>query len=272
METNVNYTVVGAFVIALFSLLVFSMIWLSSGFSSAEYTPYRLYMKESVAGLNIDSAVEFNGVNVGTVKKIELDVHDPRLVLVLLNVKNTTPITQGTRATLNTKGLTGMAYVALEDKGDDLKPVQLQPDEPYLIIKTSPSLFFRLDTGMRKLNDNLAKFSKAVEALLDEENLTSIREILIDVRHVTRTLATHTNQISTILKNTAQASGQFIPVMQNSQNIMRLMSTQILPQANAALLNLNQLSNNLSAVSREIKENPAIIIRGKTQQILGPGE
>ena len=272
METNVNYTLVGAFVLTLVAFMVFGIIWLSAGFSSGEYTAYRIYMNESVAGLNIDSTVEFNGVTVGTVKKIELDAHDPRLVIVLLNVKSSTPVTEGTRATLNTKGLTGIAYVALEDKGDNLKPIKQIPGEPYLIISTSPSLFWRLDTGMRKLNDNLSKVAKSVEALLDEENLRSLNEILLDVRHVTRTLASNTSQMNTILHNTAQASGQLLPAIQNGQAAMRSLSTQIIPAAAQAIANLNALSNNLTAVSRELKANPAVLIRGKAQQTLGPGE
>src|SRR5690554_4942849 len=115
MDTNVNYTIVGIFVVSLVAAMVFGIIWLSAGFSSIQNTSYEIYMKESVAGLNVDSVVEFNGVNVGTVKKIEIDPIDPRLVYVLLSIKSTTPVSQGTKATLNTKGLTGVAYVALED-------------------------------------------------------------------------------------------------------------------------------------------------------------
>src|SRR5690349_4086128 len=110
MDTNVNYTIVGVFVITLTTFIVLGVIWLSSGFSLGQNAYYEIYMKESVAGLNVDSVVEFNGVNVGSVKKIEIDSKDPRLVYVLLNINKTTPVTQGTKATLNTKGLTGIAY------------------------------------------------------------------------------------------------------------------------------------------------------------------
>lgn len=272
MDTNVNYTIVGVFVVALVAAIVFGIIWLSSGLSTTQNTYYEIYMKESVAGLSVDSVVEFNGVNVGTVKKIEIDSHDPRLVYVLLSVKDKTPVSQGTKATLNTKGFTGVAYVALEDDGSNPKPLVKLPNEPYPIINTSPSFFWRIDTGMKKLNENVTKVTKSLQALLDDENLQSIKEILIDVRHVTRTLATNTEQINTILHNTAQASGQILPVMQSSQEMLRNLNTQVIPAAAKAMVNLDLITENLSAVSRELKENPAVMIRGKTEQPLGPGE
>ena len=40
METNVNYTLVGAFVIALVTATVLAIIWLSSGFSIKENDIY----------------------------------------------------------------------------------------------------------------------------------------------------------------------------------------------------------------------------------------
>jgi phospholipid/cholesterol/gamma-HCH transport system substrate-binding protein len=272
MDTNVNYSIVGIFVIGLVACIVFGIIWLSAGFSSGQTVSYEIYMKESVGGLNIDSTVEFNGVTVGSVKKIEIDSNDPRLVVVLLSVKNTTPITQGTRATLKGKGLTGITYVALEDNGNDLKPLVKLPNHRYPIISTSPSFFWRLDTGMKKLGENLTKVTKCLEALLDDENLHSIKEILIDVRHVTRTLATHTEELSTLIHNSSQASGQFLPVIQNTRDSIRMMNTQILPAMTKVMLNLDVITNNMTAISRELKDNPAVIIRGKTPQPLGPGE
>ncbi len=272
MDTNVNYTIVGIFVITLIAFIVLGVIWLSSGFSIGKMAYYEIYMKESVAGLSVDSVVEFNGVNVGSVKKIEIDPKDPRLVYVLLSINKTTPVSQGTKATLNTKGLTGIAYVALEDDGSNLKPLVKLPNEPYLIINTAPSFFWRLDTGMKKLNENVTKVAKSLESLLSEENLESIREILIDIRHVSRTFANNTTQIDEILHNTAKASGQFLPFMQNSEEMLRTINAQILPAATKAMLNLDAITNNLSAVSRDVKENPAIFIRGRTEAPLGPGE
>src|ERR1700728_394360 len=121
METNVSYTVVGAFVITLLTATILAIIWLSSGFSFDQYSTFMVYMQESVTGLSIDSPVELNGVNVGTVSSITLNRKNPQLVELLLSIRNDTPLTKGTVATLNTRGFTGIAYLALKDKSTNLR-------------------------------------------------------------------------------------------------------------------------------------------------------
>ncbi len=72
MESNVNYTLVGAFVLVLTIALIIFITWLSTGFSTKHYKNYLVIMHESVSGLGNNSSVKYNGVNVGTVKKIYL--------------------------------------------------------------------------------------------------------------------------------------------------------------------------------------------------------
>ncbi|HEX4045681.1 MAG TPA: MlaD family protein, partial [Gammaproteobacteria bacterium] len=129
METNVNYTIVGAFVIFLVTAIVLGIIWLSSGFSFQHYSTYLVHMQESVTGLTIDSPVEYNGVQVGNVTSIEINHDNPRQVELLLNIKKDTPITRGTFATLTSRGITGITYIALKDRGTDLRPLLVAPGQ-----------------------------------------------------------------------------------------------------------------------------------------------
>lgn len=251
METNINYTVVGAFVIALVAAIVMTIIWLSAGFSVDEYTNYEVFMKESVSGLALDAAVEFNGVNVGTVKNIEISKQDPKVVVLLLKVKKTTPVTEGTRATLNMKGLTGIAYLALIDKGTDTRPLTKLDGQDYPVINTAPSFLLRFDTALGKLNDSLHQVSVSIQSLLDQKNLQSIKKILVNM----------------------QATTQMMPqLLQESRSAMQSITTQTLPAANQAMMDLSVIAQNLVGVSNEIKRNPAVLIRGAQPNPLGPGE
>jgi phospholipid/cholesterol/gamma-HCH transport system substrate-binding protein len=272
METNVNYSIVGVFVISLVAVIIFSIIWLSAGVTSNKFKLYKVYMTESVSGLSIDSPVEYNGVSVGQVKSIELNQKNPQLVEVLLGIKQNTPITQGTIATLNVKGLTGIAFIALQDKGLNTAPLVALDGQEYPIIKTAPSFFLRLDTAITKLNENLHSVSTSIRTLLDQENLRAFKEILLNVRKITGTLAANSADFSTIMKNTAAASGKFAPLLDSSTTAMQVFSSQTLPAANSAAGNFSTVGSNLSAASQEIKQNPAILIRGRTPRALGPGE
>lgn len=272
METNVNYTVVGAFVIVLIAATVLAIIWLSSGFSFEQFNTYMVYMQESVSGLTVDSPVEFNGVNIGTVKSIELNHKNPQLVELLLSVKSTTPVTRGTVATLNSKGLTGINYIALKDKSTDLRKLVAEPGQPYPVIPTAPSLFVRLDTALKQVSNNLRKVSESIQSVLDPENQKSIKETLHNIQEITANLSANGDKFTKILQNTVKASQQFVPVLQSTTTAMKTLEAQTLPATYRLISNLDDVARTLSAVATELKQNPSVIIRGKASPPLGPGE
>ncbi len=272
METNVNYTIVGIFVIALTSAIVMSIIWLSSGFSFDQFKTYEVDMQESVNGLSIDSPVEYNGVEVGSVKSVEIDHQNPQLVELLLSIKSETPVSQGTVATLATRGVTGITYISLKDKGENLAPLQKQQGQKYPIIPTAPSLFVRLDTALSRASENLHKLTEDINALLSQENLESIRLTLANLSRITGNMAANSKQIDAILRNSAKLSGQLTPLIQSSTNTMRILEVQTLPATYRMLSNLDATTRSLAETAAELKENPSIIIRGVNRNNYGPGE
>jgi phospholipid/cholesterol/gamma-HCH transport system substrate-binding protein len=251
METNVSYTIVGLFVISLFAAIIMGVIWLSVGFKIETNTTYKVYMKESVSGLNVDAPVEFNGVNVGTVKRIQIDQQDPQSVELLLSVNDSTPVTAGTRAMMNTRGLTGVGFIALQDKGLDREPLKKMPHEEYMVIPTAPSLFLRIDTALSKFNESMRNISDSIQSLLNKDNLDSIQQSLKNIETLSRDLS---------------------PLIKTSNDAIYLFSNQTLPMATQTLMNLDGVISNLNSITAEMKQNPSVIIRGKTARPLGPGE
>ncbi len=272
METNVNYTIVGAFVIALLTAIVLAIIWLSSGFSFQHFNTYLIYMQESVSGLSIDSPVEFNGVQVGSVKSITLNHKNPQLVELLISIQNTTPVTQGTTATLNSRGFTGIAYLALKDKSTDLRPLVRLKGQPYPVIPSTPSLFMRLDIALTRLSKNLQQVTEAIQTLLNKDNQKSIKEILNNLEEMTNNFAENSGKINSILSNTAKATEQLGPLLQVGRSTLRTLEMQTLPTASRLLLNLDEITRTLGEVANQLKQNPSILIRGSAPSAPGPGE
>jgi len=272
MDTNVNYKIVGAFVITLVIFIVLAVTWLSAGLSISSYSTFQIKMQESVSGLSIDAPVEYNGVSVGSVSSIALNHTNPHLVDVLIKVKTDTPINKGTVAMLNTRGLTGIAYLSLEDKGTDLTPLKIEDDQPYPVIKTAPSLFLRWDNALSKLGSSISDVSHAVEKLLDAQNQQSIKQILINLNNITKNFAAQNQKLNLILENTAQASYHLSPMLTAGKEMMQTIQTQTLPATNHMINNLDTIVKNLTDVSASLKQNPAVLIRGQEPQPLGPGE
>jgi phospholipid/cholesterol/gamma-HCH transport system substrate-binding protein len=137
----VNYPLVGAFVLVLGSLLIAGALWLASG--GALQKKYDLYLaieNESVAGLNVNAPVKYNGVDVGKVRLIELDPANPERVTLLFAIERGTPIKEDTVAVLKTQGLTGIAYVELGGGTRDAPPLLARDGSDYPVIRTKPSL------------------------------------------------------------------------------------------------------------------------------------
>jgi phospholipid/cholesterol/gamma-HCH transport system substrate-binding protein len=272
MDTKVSDSLVGTFVIILIAAIVLGIIWLSSGFSVAQYTTYQINMQEAVTGLNIDSSVEYNGVNVGSVKSIELNNTNPQWVELLVNIKKGTPVTRGTIATLTTKGLTGIAYVSLKDKSADLRPLVVEKGASYPVIKTAPSIFVRLDTALSSLSTNLQHVATSIQSVLDKDNQQSLKETLLNLKKITGTLANDSEKLTQLLNNSLNASKQFQPMLQSGNRMIKILETQTLASTYELLTQLGDATRNLSEVTSEIKENPSVLIRGVNRQSLGPGE
>lgn len=236
MKKKLNYATIGSFVVVLLALLIIMIIWLSAGFTRKHYNRYMLYMNESVSGLNIDSPVKYNGVLVGYVKKITLNPRNPQQVELGVNIEEGTPITEDTRATLNVQGLTGVASIELKNIGSSTTRLVAHDNQKYPVIKTAPSLFNRLDATLTTLSHNISEVSKNIDTTFNAENQKALKEVLQNLNTITASMA------------------------------------MSVPAANQTLNNLQTASDNLVTLSSEIKQNPAIILRGQASPQLGPGE
>ena len=237
MEPKINYSVIGAFVIFLSTLLIFLIIWLSSGISDKKYKTYIVYVNEAVTGLNTGGSVKFNGVNVGYVKSMQLNNNNLQQVKLLLDIDTNVTITEDTRATLMSQGLTGLTFLSLRNIGNNVKPLQKTQTEPYPVIISTPSIFLRLDTILTKLTTNIDSVSKDLKSLLNNNNQQAIQQTLT-----------------------------------NMNNVTKLFSQQTLPAVNQVLENIQHISDNMATVTLAIKQNPAILLREQAPQKLGPGE
>ncbi len=307
MESKVNYTVVGAFILFFIASLIFFIIWLSGTRDHRAYTTYLAIMNESVNGLTFNSAVKYNGVTVGDVNDIVLNTHNPNQVRVLLNIARDIPIKEDTRAMLMSQGLTGLSFVNLTGGSPTSPALKREKNQKYPIIKTKPSLMFRLDAAMRQLSITLTSLSKDVREVLDKDNRLAVKHTLQQIEQLTATLAANANQIDAgiksseiILKNTAKAS-QELPLllnnlnrasvnviavtqklsktsekttvaMQDAHTFMQTVSHQVLPQAIQTLNRLQNASGQIKDLALDLRQNPAMLIRGRQSINLGPGE
>lgn len=307
MEAKTNYTVVGFTVLVLIAGLLAAALWLSVGFHNKKYNIYAVYFHEAVSGLSEESAVKYNGVQVGYVKRIQLNRWDPQQVKILLDIEAGTPITTTTTATLLSQGITGNTYVGLSATSSDLTPLQKLPQEPYPIIPSKPSLLKQLDRVLKDVSDNINGVSIEIKKVFGKENVKNLKDTLANLKEVTSVIADNRQNINQsiknadiLLKNMAESSKQFPAIskdlktgvkkfinladdlkrvgedisatMSSGKSALDKFSQDTLPPAIRLLRKLNTLADTVDKLGIEIKQNPSVVIRGTTPPPPGPGE
>ncbi|MBI5447968.1 MAG: MCE family protein [Gammaproteobacteria bacterium] len=257
METKFSHFIVGLFVISLTCALIIMGAWLFAKGKGHSYEPYLVYMNESVSGLNLNSPVKYNGVDVGYVAEIGLDKRNPQWVRLLLHIETGTPINTATRATMMTQGLTGIGYIGLKMDSKHATPLHTTPGDKYPVIKSAPSLFLRLDTSVSKLVQSLETISQSIGELLTTQNRKAISNTILNFDHITTTLAKHDaaferdiQSLGILLHNSAQSSQELTPLISK----------------------LNDSATSIENLTQRLADNPAILLRGQQPAPLGPGE
>lgn len=191
MENKAHALAAGLFVLLLGFALSVTVYWLSS--DQVAMLRYEITTRESITGLRPQARVNLRGVPVGRVESIEFDPKTPGQVLIALDIKQGTPITRATVATLGYQGLTGLAYLELDDTQAGA-PLLQSTGEPAPSIPLRPSVLAGL---FERGNSVLAQVEQAggqVNALLAQEN----RQALIGA---VSKLGDAAQQISLLAKN-----------------------------------------------------------------------
>lgn len=167
MENRSHALAAGAFVLAVMALLVALAFWLTR--DNAVRRTYEISSRDAVTGLQVQAGVRFRGVTVGRVTDIGFDPATTGNVLVRISVDDNAPITRSTFATLGFQGVTGLAFVQLDDSGESREALPSGAAKPER-IPIRPSLLSKLsDQGVTLLNQ-LEETSKRVNLLLAPEN------------------------------------------------------------------------------------------------------
>ncbi len=216
MTSKSSYTLVGVFVLVFSAAFIWGVLWISAGGKPQRFDYYLIYMTESVSGLNVDSTLKYRGVDMGKIEQITIDTANPERIRLLVQVRQGTPITEDTIATLEHQGLTGIANINLSGGRVDSQLLRKPPGEEYPVIQTRPSLFVRLDTNLSDLLANLVLASANINALLSEENRANVSRVVEDVAILTDNLADQSGRLDTIvthlgvtLENASAASEEF---------------------------------------------------------------
>ena len=111
---------VGAFVVGCFAILAFTIIYLVNAQFSGHTVPYRTYLRYA-GGLEPGADVLFGGINVGKVTSVRPSASDPTKIEIQLNVKQGTPLNQGSVAKIGMTSVMSSASLSITTGSNDAK-------------------------------------------------------------------------------------------------------------------------------------------------------
>ncbi len=304
MESRSHALIAGFFTIALLILAAAFGLWLSK--DDIKRTPYSISTDLSVSGLNLQAAVRYKGIKVGTVTSIDFDTKMPGQLLLGLEILADTPITKSTFATLGYQGVTGIAFVQLDDDGSQPALLARKENEaPRIPLR--PGLFQNLEKHGLAILEHTEELSKRLNMLLDAKNqqsligaVNNISEAAVAWKNVPDRLnpaITEFTAMAASMKNSATTFQIFSEESRaTSRNFLRLSDELLAKDGSISKLNdtldsvgaqvTSETLPSITALSKEaqatlrsinrttetIKDRPQSILFGNQATPPGPGE
>ncbi len=297
MENRAHALAAGSFVLLL-GLCIALAAWWFGGKREAS-RELVLVSRSSVSGLNPQAQVRYRGILAGKVLDIALDPADRHNILVTVGVDAGLPLTRGTTAQLNTQGLTGLAYVQLDDDGRTSEPLPESGPPPRIPLAAAPfdSLMSRTDVlliqatavaaNLNRLLDSNGDLAHTLKNLDAASNglkdlprvMAGLKRALSDdnLRHFDQLLAGLDRGAGQAAPLAAEMRALVASLAATNQRFDRLLaatggefSGTTLPRMNALLQDLRGNSRELSRLLNHLDAAPQSLIFGPSRRRPAP--
>jgi phospholipid/cholesterol/gamma-HCH transport system substrate-binding protein len=245
METRSNHVLVGSVVLILLAVLALFFVWIAR-LGTATEKEYDIFFKQSVDGLNKGSAVTFAGVPSGQVKDISLWKPDPQFVRVRISVKDDTPILEGTLASMQGVGFTGVSQIQLDGAVKGMPPIACPEQNARAacpagvpVIPTKQGGLGAILSSAPQLLERLSTLTERLTELLSDKNQASIAGILANTNRLTDALADRGPEIAATLAQTRIAIQQAGDAAQKIGDLAQTTNGVLSENVKPAMANLN---------------------------------
>jgi phospholipid/cholesterol/gamma-HCH transport system substrate-binding protein len=250
MENKSHALAAGLFVIAVAAMLLGLTAWLTTDQRQGDI--YEMSTSESVTGLSEQAAVRFRGINVGKVVRIGFDPEHRENVLVRIDIDKGLPLTTGTYATLGYQGVTGLAFVQLDNEGNATTPLVTDNANPTR-IPLRPGLLSQFADQGTFLLQQAKNISERISELLSPKNQQAIMNTVDSIGQSAEKIGEASQRIQAIMDAQLGPERTSIPNLvaetQATMKTLQSSATEINATARAATetaQSITQLASDLS--------------------------
>jgi phospholipid/cholesterol/gamma-HCH transport system substrate-binding protein len=255
METRANFVLVGLFTLAVLGAAFGFVSWFSGLGGSSDRREVRIVFSGSVTGLTRGSSVLFNGLRVGEVKDIQLFPDDPRSIYAVIDVANSTPIRNDTRARIESQGLAGVVAIQLLGGKVDAPALQAREGQalPTIIAERSEvqDLLETVRNVARRTDDLFERLGRFVD-----DNDKSIATTIRNVEKFSAALGDNADGVNKMLSSIALAAERIGPLATQLESFTRDLSEitrQVdMPRVNRTIENIDRFATALGTGSGDV--------------------
>lgn len=267
MEKKAHALMAGIFTLTLLIVAIMLGLWFNR--DKVNWVPYEIATALSVPGLNPQAAVRYRGLDVGRVEEILFDPGAPGRLLIRIGVKPDTPITESTYGSLGYQGVTGIAYVQLDDDGSH--PVKLNSSKQHIArITMRPSLLDNLQSKGLAILQQTEILSKRFNALLEPNNQKAMLEAFASVNKAALEIETIPKQLQPTLAKLPALSAEAQQTLASLTKLSKeigVLSTNLnvavskLQSPDGALAKVANASDRVSAAADKIETEVSPLTR-----------
>lgn len=229
MENRSHALMTGFFTIALLVAAVLGGMWLNR--DTVEWVPYQIATTQSIPGLNPQAAVRYRGLEVGKVEDISFDQAVSGRIVIRLLVDPETPVTSSTFASLGYQGVTGIAFIQLDDEKTG-SPRLKTDDERVAVIPLRPGFLDQLEKRGLVILEKTEELMTRADDMLSPKNQETMLAAFKD--------------ISATAKAYGDIPRQLEPTLARMPELTR--------KAEQSLASFNELSTSATAMTRNFDQ------------------
>ncbi len=207
METRANYVLVGIFTLAAILAAMGFVYWQARGAGGSDQVILNVRIPGSAAGLGRGSAVLFNGVKVGDVNRVYIDISNPDVAIAETRVDRLTPVTPTTQAEIGVQGLTGQAYIEMTGGNPEERNIldKAAEDGVDAFIEAKPSAVTNILKTAQDIAERANEVLTSVQGFFDEAR-DPLKNTLENAEKFSESLAKNSDSIDSFLASVGDLS------------------------------------------------------------------
>ena len=252
----------GLFVLAGLIFLVFSLYMIGSNrnlFGSTFTISAKFY---NVNGLTAGNNVRFSGIDVGTVKKLELDSDTSVNVIMVIDEKVRKFIKANAIASVGTDGLMGNKLINISAQYTDAPPLQagdvlatmkpVETDEMLRTLNTTNKNIAVITEDLKKITLRINSSNSLWSLLSDTTIAKDIKDAVLNIKTASRNASNAVNEIGDLAYAIGEGDGLLGTLISDTTLSYNL--TNSLGQVDEAASQLSILMSDLQQMAYQVKE------------------